>query len=170
MGKRVSSFNWLIIFIGLILVLTSHPASLAGDFPQEMAGLKLLSKAEGEEAKKQVYALHGKDLKLDEAFVLRYGNPANTSSIATVWVSRSKDEEKAKGLFERMTGAIKGGAGPYGHLKELSYDNTYVISLYGKDKRHYIYRTGKDLIWIEVDYPPAEEFLKEALAKLKRAN
>lgn len=170
MGKRVSPSTWLIMFITLMLIQGLPAASLAGEFPQEMAGLKLLSKAEGEEAKKQVYALHGKDLKLEEAFVLHYGNPANTSSAATVWISRSKNEEKAKGLFERMTGAIKGGAGPYGHLKELSYDNTYVISLYGKDKRHYIYRMDKDLIWIEADYPMSEEFLKEALAKLKLAN
>lgn len=171
----MSKFNFRIktILKAMLIVFTLMPAqsffsaALAGEFPGEMAGLKLLQEARGEEAKKLIYNLHGKNLDLHQGFVLRYGNPVDTSATATIWISRSKEDDRAAALFERMVERIRAGAGPYGHFKELTVKEKRVVSLFGNERRHFIYRQGKDLLWIEVDYSLAEAFLEEALEKLK---
>ncbi len=165
--KIKTVFKAMLIVFTLMPVQSFFSAAHAGEFPGEMAGLKLLHEARGEEAKKLIYNLHGKILDLHQGFVLRYGDPTDTSAAATVWISRSKEDNRAAALFERMVERIRAGAGPYGHFKELTVKESKVVSLFGNDKRHFIYRRGKDLLWIEVDYKLAEAFLEEALEKMK---
>lgn len=156
------------LFTALFALLWGPPGyARAEEFPGEIAGIKLVKQTEGDEAKRMTYDLHGKDLDLEEAFMLHYGNPREASGTATIWISRSRKEETSRDLEERMVEGIRGGAGPYGHFKELVIDDTSVVSLYGSGKRHYIYRKGRDLVWIEVSYDKAEPFLKEWLEKLK---
>ncbi len=156
------------VLLAVSLLQGLYAPVLADEFPKQIAGLRLLSKAEGDEAKRQIYSLHGKDLGLYQGFVLRYGNPARASSAAIIWISRSEKESGAEELMGRMVKGIRAGAGPYGHFKEIEVKGVHVISLYGARRRHFIYRMYTDVVWIETDYGIAEKFLDDALEKLKQ--
>jgi len=162
------SFSGFAVLLVALLLQGLYSPVLADEFPKEIAGLRLLSKAEGDEAKRQIYGLHGKDLGLYQGFVLRYGNPARASSTAVIWISRSKKESDAEELMGRMVKGIRAGAGPYGHFKEIEVKGIHVISLFGTRRRHFIYRIYTDVVWIETDYGIAEKFLDDALEKLKQ--
>jgi hypothetical protein len=121
--------------------------------PPTLVGWDLTAATTGSEAMLEVERLHGKDLGADivDAWVGVYGAGAGGPAHATLWVSRSPDEEAARGLYILMTDRIRTGNSPFTGLRPIEDVEVEGFALDGMGQRHYYFLMGSDLYWLAVD-------------------
>jgi hypothetical protein len=174
MGGGRMKGKYVIVIISILLVsgmvLTSLNSDHDSSFPESLGEMKLISQVIGPEAIESIRQLHGNSEKvvMMDAAILEYrGGGAE----ATIWVSRTENNEEASSLMDAMNDAIDPGDGfstsMIVSIPQVESVAVYYVYGYGSD--HYYYLMEDRVYWIAVNglIDDAQlEFVAEAINKL----
>jgi hypothetical protein len=150
----------LILMMVLLSVLSFPTKNSAFSIPNQIGTYSLFSKLDGNEAMQQISKLHGKDIKIQNAYILEYRNESQESAI--VWISESPNANEAKKLFERMNRLMdRSNMYTNHHLVEIGGSSLDYV--FGMDRDNYYYQKSSRLIWISVSLDKNQEFIKKWL-------
>jgi hypothetical protein len=173
MGKKqfiLSIFGILILMAALLSVSflpgTNKASSISAtieavNIPNQIGSYILVSKLEGDKAIQQISHLHGKDIKIQNGYILEYQNIDQKSAI--VWISESPSKNGAEKLFNKMN-KLMDQSKMYIDHRTVQIDGSLVEYVYGMDMDNYYYQKGKQVIWIAVPVDQKQEFIKKGLA------
>ncbi|WP_366924568.1 hypothetical protein MFMK1_001553 [Metallumcola ferriviriculae] len=130
-------------------------------FPQKLGALKLVQLLEGEEAKQNVYKLHGTTMELAGAFVANY---ASDFEQVTIWASVAPNKKEAKEQVNAMHIKMEISEVFTDH-QHAPVGNTLYHSVLGMGQSHLFYQRGDDVIWISVQAKPGNvrEFISQTV-------
>lgn len=162
MKKKVilSTGGILILMIVLLSVLSFPTKNRAISIPNQIGTYSLISKIDGKEALQQISKLHGKDIKIQNAYILQYHNESQESAV--VWISESPNGSEAKKLFNRMD-RLMDQSNMYSNHRLIEIDGSPIEYVYGMDMDNYYYQKGSRIIWISVSMDKNREFIKNGL-------
>lgn len=148
-------------FLGLfVYAFQSNVLVRRADVPEQVAGLELESKVEGEAAIAQVSQLHGTGIPLQDAFIAKY---AHGGSRVTAWVAKSSDAASATELTRRMIEGIKKGGSPFSNLRQQTVSGKQVYQVDGPGGRHYFYTYGERVVWLTLEGSDYQSLLPVAV-------
>jgi hypothetical protein len=162
-----------LVFMGLgLLLLMAGVSWLAVDrlvigqgtvpVPDSLVGLPLSERATGRPALAEIERLHGKGFFLVDGSVARYGG-----GTATLWVSSTWTPFLAAGQVEAMTNRIAEGRSPFTPSGTREVEDTAVYALTGMGQMHYYFQIDKQVIWLSVSPPLAEQVLGELIRNVR---
>ena len=137
--------------------------------PSKLEGLELVSNVKGDEALAQISRLHGGDIALTEANILRYThkNPYhNENSAVTVWIGKAQSPTAASQLLQSMTDGITKGNSGFGNLQKISIDVQELLKVDGPGGNHYFYipRHAPDkVVWLAIQNADDTKILETAV-------
>ena len=163
----------LLILIGLgLLLLLGGAGWLAVDrvvigrgsvtVPDSLAGLSLSEQVTGRPALAEIERLHGKGFPLVDGAVVRYGD-----GVATLWVSSTWTRFLAARQVEAMTDRIAETPSPFTPVGTRKVEDTTVYALTGMGQMHYYFQLDKQVIWLAVSSPHAEQSLGELIRDVR---
>lgn len=146
------------------------PVSRPG-VPGILAGMKLRSVTEGEEAMARVNQLHGTGIELSDAFIAEYSYDFNAyqtnNDHVTVWVGEAESGEAAKQLTERMIRGIEKGTSVFGKPELITTAGQEVYQVRGPGGEHFFYiskKNAKQVIWAIISSSNPSTFLNAIVA------
>ncbi len=107
--KKVWVASGIVAFIALVAVISTafmsdDPSENYGfsvdyrGLPESFANFELFSEVEAERVNDLMANLHGKDVELDQAFILEYGSRGGAQAV--VWISETNIDGKPEELLE----------------------------------------------------------------------
>jgi len=140
--KLLSNLNLLLIFLFFISCSTS-PENKVPDVIGAESRVRLIA---GDEAVKSINHLHGLDVATTENIIAYYGIEEEDILYVTSYDSPEKAAEDFKKMIEKMSASEDS---PFYHLMPLSsYDDNVYMTI-GMGAIHYIYISGKNLLWLQ---------------------
>ncbi len=163
---------WLLLFAGATLVaffrmwLPLEQAKEAQVLPEQLGTLHLGDSVQGPEAMAQVARLHGKQIKLADAFVGHY--ESNDGKAAVVYISVSPTKREAAALYGQMTAKIAKGNRVFSGLsKARAPDGREVYQVQGMGQQHFYYLKDREVVWVAADPAVATAVLDEATRQVR---
>lgn len=164
---KIKGVLFSIVFILAIIALSYsllQPSSVQesedqSKIPDKLGDFSLVNVIEGPQAMEQISYLHGKEIQIDNAYLLDY---QGTNGHASVWISESNEEGNAEKLFTRMNGLMDSSK-IYSNHKEVTLDGATLQYVYGMDMDNYFYFNRNRVVWISLAGDMDNSFLKEAI-------
>ncbi len=131
--------------------------------PERLGTLELVGSIEGPEALAQINRLHGTDIELVSAYIVKY---AHGNERATVWAGKTASSHARAELTERMLQAIEKGGSGFSNLQRLSIADHEVLQVDGPGGKHFFYNSskrGEEVVWLTIDAADTLPIVKEAL-------
>lgn len=155
--------------VGVSFGVNVLPKKYAGA-PEKLGNMKIGSIIEGPAAMAQVNQLHGTDIELVSVFIVEYSHDFNpyhkNDEQVTVWVGKTKSDELALELTERMFEGIRdGGSSGFRNPQKLSVDGYEVFQIDGPGGTHFFYPAADPprVVWLTIQSKDASTLLQEAL-------
>ena len=139
-------YHLKIIGLGFIILIFGCANPLNLPTPEKIGEKERVREISGNRAAQAVDKMHGRSVATHANVIAEYGrNPKDL-----LFISRYSDHTEAQKAFdlmiEKMAAAKKG---PFFHLMPLGqYDNKVYMTL-GMGAMHYIYVSGKCLLWLQ---------------------
>jgi len=143
--------NAALVLLGIALLILSF-AEEQPESGQERAkplpNLTLASIKGGEEALRELRALHGGSpaIELEDALIAEY--IASDGRFIKVWVGVARDETAAREMLTQMRTKIK-RSGIFTPGRSLQIGGVEVFTASGFGGQHYYYAKGNRVVWIE---------------------
>lgn len=165
-------FQLLIVIAFLALIWFSFGQNVLAPqqqaaVPERLGTLELVSSDEGSEAMGQISKLHGTDIILVEAYIIRY---ARSNEAATVWVGRAENSDAAAELTRQMAVGITSSNSVFSNLKRLSiaqgYHSHEVFQVDGPGGKHFFYQSREPrerIVWLSIQASDTMPILEQAL-------
>lgn len=136
-----------------------------GPVPPTLAGIRLASVQDGDEARVRIEQLHGQPLGegTDRAWIARYADAETT-----LWITRSDKRSDATSLYERMTAAIPRKGSPFTDPKPLKGVKGYELD--GMGQKHFYFIVRRDVLWLAASPESADETFRELLAYVRQTD
>jgi len=139
--NKLKSVGFIIV---IILLGCSSPVDIST--PEKIGAKERIRVITGKQAARVVDKMHGRSVATDANVIAEYGRERKD----LLYVSYYADQWQAKAAFdsmiEKMSAAKKG---PFFHLMPLSkYENKVYFTL-GMGASHYIYLSGRYLLWFQ---------------------
>jgi hypothetical protein len=136
---KIIGFVFIIFILGCV-----SPLNLPT--PEKIGEKERVREITGKQAVQVVDKMHGRFVATNANVIAEYGRDQKDF----LFISRYSDQTEAQKAFdlmiEKMTAAKNG---PFFHLMPLGqYDNKVYMSL-GMGAMHYIYLSGKSLLWLQ---------------------
>jgi hypothetical protein len=128
-------------------------------FPTVLAGMTRIEVITGQKAIESVSKLHGTNIEAADAYVVSYQGKGKDQIL--FWVSDSKNEQEAKGLFTSMDSKMP---------KTSYFQNYKAVNIAGKEYKsvtsqdgmqHYYWLKGISNIWVGIVAQNPVEVLKQ---------
>jgi hypothetical protein len=140
------------------------PESL-GLLPEEVQSFKLIKKASGEDAIKEIKRLHPKNFGIIDGYVGEYTDLKGSK--IQVWISVSESEEKAEELLYLMNENMA-NSNIFSNQRVEDINGKTVHRVDGMGMDHYYYNQGGMVVWIASDYGVPKEVLEAFISYLNR--
>ncbi|MGA1845680.1 hypothetical protein [Deferribacter abyssi] len=141
----------------IIILLILLPFYLfALEIPSNIADYKLVVLKRGKDAKNDIYMLHGKHIKLEDAYVATYKLKNN---IAYIWLSKSYTPIEAKEQIEIMAQKIQNSK-VYSQPKLLKVKDVAIYETFGFNMVNYFYNIKSWNVWIAIKSDKPKIFLE----------
>jgi len=151
------------IFFSLALVLLIRTIALGNSLPESIGPLKLLKLESGEEARKEIDRLHGKELSYLEGHIGTYGNGEEK---AKVWVSVHHSEAGAAEAIGKMAQKLRSHEQTnFWHFQEMHIEGVMVYFVVGMGQGHYFFQKGAKSVWLSVDPSLAKESIRDLIGR-----
>ncbi len=153
-----------ILLFGVSLILFS-PFPVAGDsLPQTIGPLKLEKFQSGDEARREINRLHGKNIDFQDGYI---GNYKGDDGSATLWVSEYGSEGDAFTAIHNMAQRLETSKeGVFWHFREISIEGAPVYFVVGMGQAHYFFQKGAKAIWLAVDPSLAKVAIRDVFTKI----
>jgi hypothetical protein len=162
MGKRqiVLSLSGIFILMLVLLSVSFSPVkSKAFSIPNQIGSFSLTTKLEGDEAMAQISHLHGKDIQIQNGYILEYENGQGS---AIVWISESSSVIEAKKLFNKMN-RLMDKSQMYSNHQSFEINGTMLQYVFGMNMDNFYYQKDSQVIWISAPTEKNQEFIKNWL-------
>lgn len=153
-------FTRFVFMLLIVLLGCSSSADVAS--PEGIGQKERVRVVDGNQAARIINRMHNQSVAADANVIAEYGKEKKD----LLYISYYADQKQAKKAFdlmvEKMTAAQKG---PFLHLMRLNTYTKPVFFTLGMGARHYIYRSGNYLLWLQT-YQPFDDKLPDQLLKL----
>jgi hypothetical protein len=125
-----------------------------------------LEKAQsGEEARKEIDRLHGKQISLLRGYI---GTYVAENGGGKLWVSEHSSEREAAEAIEKMAHGMKQGKQQQlWHFRKMILEQRPVYFAVGMGQAHYFFQKGAKVIWLAVDPTLAKGAIRDAVREMK---
>ena len=152
-----------VLRFALTLLLLSACGSMEVPLPQSIGVLRLEKFQAGEEAKREIDQLHGKQIGFERGYIGFYR--AENGS-AQLWLSEHSSDREAAEAVEKMAGSMtQGKQQSFWHFRQMIIEERTVYFAVGMGQVHYFLQKGSKVIWLAVDPPLAKETIRDAVGK-----
>ena len=148
----------------LMLVLFIPFRSMGDPLPKFIGSFRLEHMKSGEEARKEIDRLHGKQLIFRKGYI---GDYKEGNRKAKLWISEyDSDAESAKEIG-KMAKRMKTREGKeFWHFQVMSIEGLKVYFVLGMGQAHYFFQKKNKAIWLAVDPSPAKETIRDLIKKI----
>ena len=159
------SFCTNIPFVLLFLLLLIACSSTDIPLPQSIGSMRLEKVQSGEEARREIDRLHGKQLSFLRGYI---GTYVAENGSGQLWVSEHSSEREATEVIEKMAHGMKQGKQQqFWHFRKIMIEQRPVYLAVGMGQAHYFFQKGAKVIWLAVDPSLAKEAIRDAVRKIK---
>jgi len=131
--------------------------------PQSIGILRLEKFQTGEEARREIDRLHGKQIGFRHGYIGFY---VAEKGSAQLWLSEHNSYSEAAEAVEKMAGSMtQDRQQSFWHLRQMVVEEQKVYFALGMGQVHYFFQKGAKVIWLAVDPPIAQEAIKDAVKK-----
>jgi hypothetical protein len=154
------------IFLFAFLLLLTIPIYSMGDpLPQSIGSFQLEQKKSGEEARQEIYRLHGKQLEFRNGYI---GDYKEGDKKAKLWISEYDSVAEATREIEKMAQGVKAREGKeFWHYREISIEGKNVYFVVGMGQAHYFFQKKNMAFWLAVDPSKAKETVRDLMEKIQ---
>ena len=162
-GKRM--VGWLCLLLSLVpLVLFTACSAADGPLPQSIGAMRLEKVQTGEEARREIDRLHGKQVQFQRGYI---GTYVADNGSGQLWVSVHDSESEAVEAIEKMDRGMKqGNQESFYHFRKVMIEQRPVYLAVGMGKVHYFFQKGAKVVWLAVDPPLAKEAIRDTLGQI----
>lgn len=162
-GKRMVGWLRIILFLAPLILYTAC-SSADVPLPQAIGSLRLEKVQSGEEARREIDRLHGKQIDFLRGYI---GTYVAENGRGQLWVSEHGSENEAAGAVENMDRSMKQGKQQsFWHFRKIMIEQRPVYLAVGMGQVHYFFQKGGRVIWLAVDPPLAKEAIRDVLKKI----
>jgi hypothetical protein len=159
---RMADGLGLLCFAATLLLLAAC-GSREVPLPQSIGVLRLEKLQAGEEARRGINRLHGKQIGFQRGYIGFY---AAENGRAQLWLSEHSSSSEAAESVEKMAGRMtQGEQQVFLHFRQMIIEERKVYSAVGMGQVHYFFQKGAKVIWLAVDPPLAKETIRDAVRK-----
>ena len=144
--KRARKCKLLSLLVSLILSGCTGTSAPDLPTPEKIGEKERVREITGKEASQVVDKMHGRSVATHANVIAEYGRAKKD----LLFISRYGDQTEAHKAFDLMIEKMAAAKnGPFVHLMPLGqYDNKVYMTL-GMGAMHYIYLSGKFLLWLQ---------------------
>ena len=158
------SFCTNIPFVLLFLLLLIACSSTDIPLPQTIGSMRLEKVQSGEEARREIDRLHGKQISFLRGYI---GTYVAENGSGQLWVSEHSSEREATEVIEKMAHGMKQGKQQqFWHFRKMMIEQRPVYLAVGMGRAHYFFQKGAKVIWLAVDPSLAKEAIRDAVRKI----
>ena len=139
---------------------------MENSLPQSIGSLRLEQLESGEEARREIDRLHGRQLNFRKGYIGIYKDKEGNRK-GKLWVSEYDSEmeaTKAIGKMARRVQAKEGGE--FWHFRVISIEGTRVYFVLGMGQAHHFFQKGKKVIWLAVEPSEARQTIRDLIGKI----
>ncbi len=152
-------------FVFLFLLLLIACSSTDISLPQSIGSMRLEKVQSGEEARREIGRLHGKQISFLRGYIGTYGAENGSGQL---WVSEHSSEREATETIEKMAQTMKQGKQQqFWHFRKMMIEQRPVYLAVGMGQTHYFFQKGAKVIWLAVDPSLAKEAIRDAVRKIR---
>ncbi len=156
------STNVLFVFLFLLLLIACSSTDIS--LPQSIGSMRLEKVQSGEEARREIDKLHGKQISFLRGYI---GTYVAENGSGQLWVSEHSSEREATETIEKMAQGMKQGKQQqFWHFRKIIIDQRPVYLAVGMGQAHYFFQKGAKVIWLAVDPSLAKEAIGDAVRKI----
>ena len=158
-GKVPGPRGFLYLLLLVLLGCSGEPRLQAA--PTSLGGLELHHEVTGARALGAIQRLHGEaEIELTDAWIAHYGEAVS----AMLYIGVSRNRAEAETILAAMRDGIADGDTPFRGVHDTRLFGTDVYLMTGQGQLHFLYRDGKQVVWLSADPPVACATLAEVLA------
>ena len=151
---------FVLLFMLLLIACSSTDISL----PQSIGSMRLDKVQAGEEARREIDRLHGKQISFLRGYI---GTYVAENGSGQLWVSEHSSEGEATEAIEKMAHGMKQGKRQqFWHVRKMIIEQRPVYLAVGMGQAHYFFQKGAKVIWLAVDPSLAKEAIRDAVRKI----
>jgi hypothetical protein len=157
------SLNKNLIVAGFIIAiyLLGCSSSVNLSTPEKIGVKERIRVITGKQAARVVNKMHGQSVATEANVIAEYGRDKKDLLYISYYVDQGQAEEAFNLMIEKMAAAQKG---PFFHLMPLGkYENNVYFTL-GMGAKHFIYRSGRYLLWLQTDQSFGDRLPQHLLA------
>jgi hypothetical protein len=151
-------------FVLLFLLLLTACNSTEIPLPQYIGSMRLEKVHSGEEARREIDRLHGKQISFLRGYI---GTYVAENGEGQLWVSIHSSEKEATEAIEKMAHGMKQEKQQFWHFRKIMIEQRPVYLAVGMGQAHYFFQNGAKVIWLAVDPSLAKEAIRDAVGKMK---
>jgi hypothetical protein len=158
--KLCTKLSFILPFLLLLIACNSTDIPL----PQTIGSMRLEKVQSGEEARREIDRLHGKQISFLRGYI---GTYLAENGRGQLWVSEHSSEREATEAIEKMAHGIKQGKQQFWHFRKMMIEQRPVYLAVGMGQAHYFFQNRAKVIWLTVDPSLAKEAIRDAVRKMK---
>jgi len=163
--RTLGNFSRNIPFVLLFLLLLIGCSSTDIPLPQSIGSMRLEKVQSGEEARREIDRLHGKQISFLRGYI---GTYVAENGSGQLWVSEHSSEREATEAIEKMAHGMKQGKQQqFWHFRKMTIEQRPVYLAVGMGQAHYFFQKGAEVIWLAVDPSLAKEAIRDAVGKMR---
>ena len=151
---------FVLLFLLFLIACNSNDIPL----PQTIGSMRLGKVQSGEEARREIDRLHGKQISFLRGYI---GTYLAENGRGQLWVSEHSSEREATEAIEKMAHGIKQGKQQFWHFRKMMIEQRPVYLAVGMGQAHYFFQNRAKVIWLSVDPSLAKEAIRDAVRKMK---
>ena len=151
-------------FVLLVLLLLIACNSTDIPLPQSIGSMRLEKVQSGEEARREIDRLHGKQISFLRGYI---GTYVAENGKGQLWVSEHSSDREATESIEKMAHGMKQGKKQFWHFRKMMVEQRPVYLAIGMGQAHYFFQNGTKVIWLSVDPSLAKEAIRDAVRKVE---
>ena len=161
----LGNFSRNVPFVLLFLLLLIACSSTDIPLPQSIGSMRLEKVQSGEEARREIDRLHGKQISFLRGYI---GTYVAENGSGQLWISEHSSEREATEVIEKMAHGMKQGKQQqFWHVRKMMIEQRPVYLALGMGQAHYFFQNGAKVIWLAVDPSLAKEAIRDAVGKMK---
>ena len=159
--KMADGFGVLSFAVTLLLLTTCGSGEVP--LPQSIGALRLKKVQAGEEARREIDRLHGKQIGFQHGYIGFY---VAENGSGQLWLSEHGSNSEAAEAVEKMAGSMtQGKQQSFWHFRQIVIEERTLYFAVGMGQVHYFFQKGAKVIWLAVDPPLAKEAIRDAVKK-----
>ena len=160
--RRMADGLGLLCFAATLLLLAACGSGEV-PLPRSIGVLRLEKLQAGQEARRGINRLHGKQIGFQRGYIGFYGAE---NGRAQIWLSEHSSSSEAAESVEKMAGRMtQGEQQVFLHFRQMIIEERKVYFAVGMGQVHYFFQKGAKVIWLAVDPPLAKEAIGDAVRK-----